>query len=232
MNCVDTMAGARVKTSCLYPSFEPVHVFIIRFGEGFRVHDGGEAARVAFAHGRDGNIVTKLFNKEATRFGISYDSGNFSVTVETSDWLASAILSVANAAAVACSRAVETFQEVAQEDLIAIIYDELNNTGYRGRVIRDYERWGKSGRRYKFPVAIDAKDMVSVFSPVTPHANSVSSRFRSYSDVGSPDNLEKYLIFFEDLSPEDTALLQEVATVMSMIGLRRLASAERLGALH
>ncbi len=37
--CEQTPSGMRVETHCLYPSFDPVDVFVVRHGEGFIVTD-------------------------------------------------------------------------------------------------------------------------------------------------------------------------------------------------
>jgi hypothetical protein len=39
--CEETPDGARVATHCLYPSFEAVHVYVVRVDDKFYVHDGG-----------------------------------------------------------------------------------------------------------------------------------------------------------------------------------------------
>lgn len=53
--CEDTPMGLRILTDCLYPSFEPVSVYVSTFGDDFRVTDGGGAATSTFLHG--GNYI-------------------------------------------------------------------------------------------------------------------------------------------------------------------------------
>src|SRR6266478_6551619 len=68
--CTETEQGSRVTTHCLYPSFEPVNVFVVRFGGGFRVHDGGGAIRSAWTHGREESLVARMLTKQALRYQI------------------------------------------------------------------------------------------------------------------------------------------------------------------
>ena len=53
----DTDEGARLETHCLYPSFDPVHAFIAKVGDGYKVHDGAGAFRSAWDHGRDVGLI-------------------------------------------------------------------------------------------------------------------------------------------------------------------------------
>ena len=55
--CVETESGSRFTTHCLYPSFETVSVYVVRFGDGFNVHDDGGAVRSIWDHAGEISIA-------------------------------------------------------------------------------------------------------------------------------------------------------------------------------
>src|SRR3712207_506186 len=83
--CVETDEGARVTTHCLYPSFEPVNVFVIGFEEGFKIHDGGGASRSAWIHGRDDSLIVRVMGKHARRYNLVVSDGMFVASIPSSD---------------------------------------------------------------------------------------------------------------------------------------------------
>jgi len=105
--CVETEDGARVSTHCLYPSFDPVNVFVVGFGDGFIVHDSGGAFRSAWDHAKDESVIRRSLSRQAQKYRIGVDNDALSVAVSNVDWLLSAILAVANASASAAHAAIE-----------------------------------------------------------------------------------------------------------------------------
>jgi hypothetical protein len=106
--CEETPEGARVPTHCLYPSFETVFVYVARVGDGFHVHDGRGAYESARLHGRDASVSANAVAHEAKHFHLQYaDDHAIIANVVSAEWLESAILSVANASALAARRALE-----------------------------------------------------------------------------------------------------------------------------
>lgn len=97
--CTETEEGSRVATHCVYPSFDPVHVFVVRYGDGFRVHDGGGALRAAWLHGREEANIRRMIAKQAVRFQVRVLDDAIVADAPSAEWLTSAILSVANASA-------------------------------------------------------------------------------------------------------------------------------------
>ena len=41
----DTDEGVRLETHCLYPSFDPVIIYVAKVGDGYKVSDGAGALR-------------------------------------------------------------------------------------------------------------------------------------------------------------------------------------------
>src|SRR4051794_27825100 len=107
--CTETDEGSRVTTHCLYPSFDQVNVFVVRIGEGFRIHDGGGAVRSAWLHGREESLVSRMLTKQATRYQIRVQDDSLIADAPSIEWLASAVLAVANASAAAAHAALDRF---------------------------------------------------------------------------------------------------------------------------
>src|SRR4051812_45181948 len=98
-SCAETPSGARVATHCLYPSLEPVDVYVARYGDGFRVHDDGGAYREAWLHGREDGLVQRMLTRTAERYQVSVVDSCIVADAKSQEWLPAAIVAVANAAA-------------------------------------------------------------------------------------------------------------------------------------
>jgi hypothetical protein len=86
--CEETSDGARVATHCLYPSFEPVLVYIIKVGNGYRIHDGRGAYESARLHGRDALVAVNAIAHEAAHFHVQYaDDRAIIAIVDSSYWI-------------------------------------------------------------------------------------------------------------------------------------------------
>ena len=115
--------GARIFTHCLYPSFEPVAVYVARKGDGYVVTDGGGASASAYLHGRE--ELGKVLLRECARFGVDCKEDTVVADVVSADWLRAAILAVANASAAAATSALERVAVAAERVLADKIYEGL-----------------------------------------------------------------------------------------------------------
>ena len=106
-DCIETDEGTRLTTHCLYPSFDPVHVYVAGFGSGYKVHDGGGAVRSAWDHGRELSLIRKMLSRQAAIYRLGMIEDALVAEVSSLDWVAAAISSVANASASAAHAAVE-----------------------------------------------------------------------------------------------------------------------------
>ena len=88
-SCVETEEGSRVATHCLDPSSQTVYVYVAKYGDGFRVHDGGGASRVSWVHGRDYPLIRRVITRQAARYSIAVsDTGDTLLAdAKTADWL-------------------------------------------------------------------------------------------------------------------------------------------------
>jgi hypothetical protein len=217
--CEDTLDGARVSTHCLYPSFETVHVYVAKIGAEYRVHDGGGAYRSAWLHGRDQHIIGRSIAAEAKRFHLINVDNSLVCPNISEEWLQSAILSVANASALAASSAVARIVAAVEEALVEKIDKVLSKTVSNERIARDFTMKGKSGGDRHFDFAVRDGDYYGLLiNGVSPHHTSISAKFVSFSD--SESELEqKFAVYERELETDDTALLQQVATVVPLISL-------------
>lgn len=216
--CEATSDGVRLRTHCMYPSFSTVFVHVVGYGDGYVVHDGGEAASAAWIHGRDDRLISSRLGSAAERFGITFDRGQLTARVESIDWLASAILSVANAAAIGVNSIVEEAGRSAGErlkDRVQHILAEAFNTA---AVARDVELSGASGKAHRFDFAVRDHGALALIDAVTPHPLSIASRFTAFSDTRSA-KVKGLAIFDRMLDAPDRALLSQVADVVPLASM-------------
>lgn len=224
--CVDTQDGSRVTTHCVYPSFDPVQIFVARFGEGFQINDGGGAHRSAWDHGRDETLVTKALKRWASRYHIEV-SGNYalSCTVSDASWLSGAIIAVANASAGAANEVIEHIAVATETALKTRIYDVLTEVTPMNSLHRNFEMRGKSGKFHSFDFAIQQKkDGLILVDAVAPHHVSISAKYVAFAEAGGHDGSHKYAVYDRDLDSSDTALLQQVADLLPFSAVRPIFS--------
>lgn len=222
--CVETPSGSRIATHCLYPSFEMVRVFVAKVGDGFKIHDDGCAYREAWLHGRDKPLILNSLKREAERFNISVFDTALLAEVRSEEWLANAILTVANASSMAAHRAVEKIITAAESDLIDKIKDILLHNFGKNNVRTGVEIRGKSGGARHFDFALHSHDKEEIYiNGVLPHKGSVSSKYVAFSDT-DVKNDHKFAVFEKTLETADAALLQQVATVVPFHSLVRGAN--------
>lgn len=224
--CEPTSDGSRIATHCLYPSFEPVRVFVAKVGNGYHVHDGGGAFAVAWTHGRDEATILNSIKAECGRFHLRPDGRSIIAKVESIDWLTSAILTVANASSFAAHDAVAKIVAAAEDALVDKIENDLKSAfgpkGYQ----RGFDIRGKSGgrRHFDFLIGSPASPSSILVNGVSPHRNSISSKYVSFADT-EVDKQHKFAVYDRELSNDDTVLLQQVAEVVPLAALK--AGAER-----
>jgi hypothetical protein len=181
--CTETHDGSRVATHCLYPSFEPVEVFVVRFGDGFSVHDGGGATRSAWMHGRDNALIGRMLTKQAQQYQIGVIDDALVASVPSIDWLSSAILAVANASAAAAHAALDRFVTATESVLKDKILKVLKAAVSQSTISIDYEVAGQS-KIHKFDFAVkESDDSILLLNAVAPHHISVSSKYVAFSDI-------------------------------------------------
>jgi hypothetical protein len=214
--CELTDDGARVRTHCLYPSFEPVHVYVRRFGDGFIIHDRGEAASRAWLHGRDDKVLNRYLARAAERYGVRFDDGRLSAKVESLDWLKSGLLAVSNAASQGSSAAVEHVARSEAEALRDRISHELVQTFSRQRISAEVIRRGESGREYRFDFEVKGDKGIAVVEAVTPFANSIFSKYTAFSDTKALYMGGGFAVHDRELDQKDVTLLSQVADVIPL----------------
>ena len=136
------------------------------------------------------------------------------MTVQSAEWLTSAILAVANGAATAAGQAVEHISRSAILVLQEAIQQALVGRFAASRVTPNAKRAGVSGRAYEFDFAVSDAGH-SIIDAVTPYANSINSKYTAFADVGSLLEKRGPVVFDRPLEP----LLSEVADVVPLRSL-------------
>lgn len=214
--CVETHEGTRVGTHCLYPSFDPVRVFVVGFGGGFKVHDGGGAIRCAWDHGRNFATIRRSLKKQANIHRLDLVEDTLVATIPSWDWLVSAILSVANASAAAARIAVEHASMSTEDSLKERIEGLLYSMLPASSIVKDYEVAGRSGKKYGFDFAVRRHGLNwLLIDSVIPHHSSISSKYVAFSDTRDNDTTEgRFAVYDKPLDDQDAALLQQVTALV------------------
>lgn len=224
--CVETEDGVRYTTHCLYPSFEPVDVFIITAASGFIVHDGGGAARAAWRCGRDARVIEQMIGQQSNAYQLTIRDQALTSRVPTVDWLPSAIMAVANASASAARAATETasapmpLAEITLRDLVRSVLFEMVSAS---KVAAEFDLRGKSGKRHRFDFGIrERTGAFTLIDTVSPHHVSIASRYVAFSDVSGLNGVVhgKFVVHDRPLDPEDVSLLGQFADVVPFGSLR------------
>ena len=218
--CLMSERGDRIRTQCLYPSHQPVHIYVAGIGDGFWVHDNREAVRVAQLHGQSENVGASAVRAAAEKFGLNELNGQLRVQIENAAWLNSAIVSVANASAFAARDAVSRADGADRSDYLkGLIADVLLHLVGGGNFETNKNINGASGRRYRFDFALQSRDQTILIDGVTPHSNSVSAKYVAFSDAGAHIGAKGYAVMDTPLSQENKVLLSQVADVVPIKSL-------------
>lgn len=212
--CEDTNDGARVPTHCLYPSFELVHAYVVKRGDGYVVHDGGEAASCAWAHGRDEPTVAKALKASAHQYGCKLLGARLEVEVIDARWLASAILSVSNAASSAASAAVGKSAQSTQAKLAIRLEEVLRAAPWKPRFKREFSVSGTSGKVHTFDFGVHTNGSLALVDIVVPHHASVSAKYVAFADTERSKEITKFAVFERELDRSDKVLLSTVADLI------------------
>jgi hypothetical protein len=213
----ETPDGCQIETTCTFPSFERVKVYISKSGDSFRVHDNGGAFASAWDHGRNDKIIKKALSKEASRFHLKLDNDIFVAENVSEDWLPSAILAVANAASKSAYNAVDHIVAAAEADLVARIYAAIRNVVPVNQIIREYELHGNSGKMHHFNFGIgNFESRLLLIDAVSPHHSSIAHKYTAFSDVKAAlgSSMIGFAVYERSLHPEDAALMGQVADLV------------------
>ncbi len=221
-SCKETQNGAQIRTTCVFPSFEPVYVYVAKLGDGFVVHDAGETMAVILGHGQSGEVAKRSIKAECVRYDLSFGKRRISLKIDALDWLETAIVCVANTSASAARSALKESPQKSETDLADTIFSLLEPFVSKGTMVKDFSYRGSSGRGYKFDIAVQGKERLTLIDTVTAHANSVNSKFVAFSDVPEADDVQKIVAHNNELRAEDILLLQNVAVVAGPNGVSNL----------
>jgi hypothetical protein len=219
--CTETEHGSRVTTHCVYPSFEPVDVFVVRFGDGFRVHDGGGAVRSGWTHGRDNLLISRMLSKQATKYQIKVSDDALVADTPSADWLASAIMAVANASAAAAHAALDRFVVATEAVLKERILSALKVAFPAKMIAVEYEIAGES-KKHRFDFAVtETSGSVLLLDAVAPHHISVASKYVAFSDISHRKDLrtDRWAVHEKELDAGDASLLLQVAEIVPVKAL-------------
>lgn len=212
--CDETPRGLRVRTDCLYPSFEPVFVYVRSHLHGIVVTDGGDSVSRAWSHGRDAAFAKRQLSKSSLHFGCEFANGELSLIAPSQEWLPQAIAAVANAASQGASAAVRHVSQSTEGKLISRIYKVLEKSPHRFEATLEHQSVGKSGKTHRYDMLVSHGTEEVLVNVVVPHPNSIAAKYLALADAEDVKSRWKYAVYDRNLSGEDKALLSNVADVI------------------
>lgn len=221
--CEETDMGLRYTTHCLYPSFDPVAVFIVRVGDGIVVHDGGGAAQSVWLHGRDNSALNKSLKEQAVQYHLAVNDGVLSLEIKSDDWLPQAILAVANASAAVAWDAIEAAHQAQENAIHEIIHGVLRAVVREDRIADGFDMRGKSGKHHHFDFAVREPKGITLIGAVAPHHVSVAAKYLSFSDTkGFGEEIRgRFIVHEKPLEEEDVNLLLQCADVVPATAMKQ-----------
>jgi len=225
-DCIETDSGSCFTTHCLYPSFESVCVYVVGFGNGFKVHDDGGAMRSVWDHTGETAVARHAMARQAGLYGLKVVENKIVAEVQSIDWLFAAIVSVANASAATAYEAIESehASTARENDLKEQIYSALTETVAKKLISKDYTLIGNSGKRHCFDFAVQRpSDGWLLMDAISPHHVSVAAKFMAFSDIQSLDGGigGRFAVYDRPLHTEDETLIQTVADLVPVKSLQR-----------
>ena len=212
-SCEETEAGARILTHCLYPSFEPVAVFVSRLGDGYHVTDAGGGVRCAWENGRDEPLSNRLLAKEAAKYHLEVSGHALTAAAPSAEWLRAAILAVANASAAAAHVAVGKAAAATEAVLRDRISTTLSHVFGPSEIGTDYEVIGNSGDMRHFDYGVRASnENLLLLSAIAPHHSSIYAKYVAFADTReSNPHISRFAVFDRPLPKGDVSLMLQVA---------------------
>ena len=215
----ETKHGIQIATSCVFPSWDSLHVYVKKSTDGFVVHDAGETAAVIYDSGRKRSVVNKTILDECAVYGTVFENEVLAMKIDDVGLLETAIVSVVSAAMSASSEALRCSGRKANGKMAEAIFQLLEPKLGKGAISKRFPYSGESGRRYRFDLAVQGKEQLILIDTVSAHPNSVNSKYVAMADVPSDSGIRKIVAHNDDLSAEHLQLLQSVAIVSNHSGV-------------
>ena len=229
----ETKQGVRVPTTCVLPTYDALYVYVANKDDRYIVHDAGATLINIMENGQDLDVANRIIHPMCEMHGLEFKEWSISWERDDPEWLSNGIVAVAATAVGSAERAMQEKSMKAhaarRQDAVAgrladAIYAKLAPSLADAAISRKYQHCGQSGRRYEFDLAVRQKDRLTLIETVSPHDNSVSSKFVALADVPSEARIRKIAAHDNDLPEEDILLLRSVAAVAGPDDLGRMVA--------
>lgn len=186
-----------VTTQCIFPSNGAVTVFVQGGERECVVSDYGETARVVRSHGVGVPESNKWLNSFCKKAGLEEKAGQIISPPVPFEFVANAIVLVANTAATAARHAVDEFG-VEKISFKELIYQVLRQVFNAERIVADAAIPGQSNRVYHPDYFIrTGSEMGVIVDAVTPNANSINAKAAAHFDIAQREQHPKQTIVFD-----------------------------------
>ena len=222
-----------VPTTCVLPVFDSLYVHVKHLGDRYMVHDVGATLINIMENRQQLDVVDRIIRPICKIHDVDFKDWSISWECDDLEWVSNGIKAVAAAAVGSADLAFHESglleRSACRDEPVAgrladAIYAMLAPSLADASISRKYQHCGKSGRRYEFDLAVKRSDQLTLIETVSPHDNSVSSKFVALADVPSESRVRKIAAHDNDLSEEDILLLRSVAAVASPDDLGRMVA--------
>jgi hypothetical protein len=157
-----------------------------------------------------------MLKRYAARYQSTVTQRVLAAEARNAEWLLSAILSVANAAAGAANAAVEASVSAAEHDLNDKVFGVLSRTVETSSITRQFLIAGRSGKEHRFDFAVRSRGHLLLIDTVLPHHISVSAKYVAFADVrfDGSNGVDRFAVYDRPLDRGDRSLLQQVADLV------------------
>ncbi|MDB2391088.1 hypothetical protein N9X12_07715 [Alphaproteobacteria bacterium] len=216
-----------VVTHCLYPSFEPVKVYITDTKSGFRISDKFGAISCASDHGQNKHTTQRQFDKIASKFHTKTKAGEIYAEIPSIEWIPSAVLAVANGSAAVAENTISKVIKNAERSIRDAIELVFAKPIYRTLSIdKDVEIVGSSGKSYQFDFRLKHQNQnrQMIIAGVTAHHSSISHRYTAFADVinGGSDRANNIAVFDKGPQNTDNILMSQVADLVPVKSIDKI----------
>lgn len=209
--CLEVEGGVRLTTHCLYPSSDPVEVYVGRKSHGYRVTDGGGAWRNAQTIGR---AADSMFESACKRHSVNSRGGIVFAETNEEEWVYAAVLAVANASVMAAQNALDSYDR-ALKSLNSLIFEAISRRVPEHRIAKNYEYRGRSGHIWPIDFAV-MRSQTMLIKSVSQNGNSINSNYATFGDIGESEELIKMSVFDGELKQDSASLLRQVTSLVPL----------------
>jgi hypothetical protein len=208
--------AAVISLPMLFPGGAPVTVFIEPRGDRWLVHDNGAGALEAEMMGALASY-RRTSHDIAKKREIAFDHRMFFLAEVGTDWLASMVVAIGEAARDAVMRTAEKVADGLVTPYRQVMLDGLVRKFGAKAVSENAMLHGGSTREHKVDAIVASGHGLIAFDLVTSHSNSIAATFTKFSDLSDAEIVPERVAVLSDrerIGSSNIILLGKAANVI------------------